>query len=80
MEKFKILKPELSIACYPYSNHLVYGNNQDGTGIYISDNCFKYGGEENHETKVYDMPSDYYLTGENKFEIEEIEVYQIIFE
>jgi len=80
MEKFKILKPELSIGCIPNECLLIYGNNCDGAGLYIYDNCFKNGGNENHETKVYDMPSDYYLTGENKFEIEEIEVYQIIFE
>ena len=80
MEKFKILKPELSIGCYPNSNHLVYGNNYDGAGLYINNNCFKKGGEENHRTRVYDMPSNNFLTGEKQFEIEEIEVYQIIFE
>ena len=80
MEKFKILKPELSIECYPNDALLVYGNNDDCYGIYMLNNCFKYCGVENHKTRVYDMPSDNYLTGEKKFKIEEIEVYQIIFE
>ena len=80
MKKFKILKPELSIGCCPNAALLAYGNNGDGFGIYMYNNCFKSGGIENHKTKVYDVPSNNYLTGENQFEIEEIEVYQIVFE
>ena len=79
MEKFKILKPEKSIHCV--NNYLLmYGNSDQGDGIYINNDCFKNFGYENHFTKVYDVPSDYYLTGENIFEIEEIEFYQIKFE
>ena len=35
--------------------------------------------KEDHSTKVYDIPSDCYLTGESCSEVEEIEVFQIIF-
>ena len=35
--------------------------------------------KEDHSTKVYDIPSNYYLNGESCSEVEEIEVFQIIF-
>ena len=38
--------------------------------------------KNNHEyqsTKVYDVTSDHYLTGETDFGVEEVEIYQILF-
>ena len=80
MEKYSILKAEIAIGCYPYSNSLVYGNNSDGKGIYIRDKFFKNFGYEDHSSKAYDVPSDYCLSRENKFSVKEIEVYQVIFQ
>ena len=80
MQKYKILKPELAIACYPSSGCQVYGNNGDGAGVYLYPNFLKRkDNTENHKTRVYNVPSDYCLTGENYFEVEEVEVYQVIF-
>ena len=79
MQKYNILKPELAIGCYS-TNCLVYGNNYDGCGIYLNNNFFSNSGYENHKTRVYNVPSDFCLTDENYFEVEEVEVYQIIYE
>ena len=80
MQKYKILKPEVAIGCYPNENCLVYGNNADSAGVYLSRNFLnRKDSTENHKTRVYNVPSDYCLTGENNFEVEEVEVYQVIF-
>ena len=80
MQKYKILKPEVAIGCYPGANCLVYGNNGDAAGIFLYPNFLKSkDNTENHKTRVYNVPSDYCLTGENIFEVEEVEVYQVIF-
>ena len=80
MQKYEILKPELAIGCYPQSNCLVYGNNQDAAGLYLDNNFLNSTcNGENHKTRVYNVPSDYCLTGQNKFETEEVEVYQVKF-
>ena len=80
MEKYKIIKTEIAIGCYPYSHILVYGNNGDSKGIYIEDKFLKKNSYENHSSKAYDVPSDYCLSGERTFSVKEIEVYQVIFE
>ena len=79
MEKYKILKPELAICCYPNENCLVYGNNADNNGISLRANYLNKMNKENHSTQVYDIPKDFYLSGDNIFSVEEVEVYQIIF-
>jgi len=80
MQKYEILKPEFAIECYPLENCLVYGNNGDGAGLYLENNFLQSTNSyENHKTRVYNVPSDYCLTGQNKFEIEEVEVYQVKF-
>ena len=80
MQKYKILKPEVAISCYPDEDCLVYGNNSDSAGIFLYRSFLKSkNNTENHKTRVYNVPSDYCLTGENYFEVEEVEVYQVIF-
>jgi hypothetical protein len=80
MEKYNILKPKLAICCYPDENCLVYGNNGDGQGFYLSnqflENNYNY---ECHSSRVYNVSSDYCLSEEKNFNVEEVEVYQIIF-
>ena len=80
MEKYNILKSQYAIACFPYYDLVVYGNNKDGYGIYICDKFLSVNSVENHKSRVYDVPSNYCLSGENLFNIVELEVYQIIFE
>ena len=79
MEKYKILKPELAICCNPGDNCIAYGNNGDNNGICLKPNFLKKVNLENHESKVYNVPEDFYLSGEKMFNIEDVEVYQIIF-
>ena len=79
MEKYKILKPELAICCYPNENCIVYGNNADNNGISLRANYLNKISKENHSTKVYDIPKDFFLSGDNIFNVEEVEVYQVIF-
>ena len=78
-EKYNILKPELAICCYPGDNCIVYGNNSDNNGICLRPNFLKKINLENHESRVYDVPQNCYLSGEQMFTIEDVEVYQIIF-
>ena len=96
MKKYNILKPESAIKCFPNENCLVYGNKTDGYGICLKNNFLKINNNfgialvnnflkrndnfENHKSRVYNVPSDICLSGENKFEVEEVEVYQILFE
>ena len=77
--KYKILKPKQSFTCYN-GYTLVYGNNGDGKGAYLPENFFKKESREDQSTKVYDVPSDYCLTGQKNFMVNEAEVFQIIFE
>ena len=85
LEKYKILKPDYAIGCTTGRFYLIFGNNLDGCGIYLCEDreITKYMPilllKENHSTKVYDIPSNYYLTGESCSEVQEIEVFQIIF-
>jgi len=80
MQKYEILKPEVAIGCYPNEYCLVYGNNGDAAGLFLQNNFLhSTGNYENHETRVYNVPSDYCLTGQNNFNIEEVEVYQVKF-
>ena len=80
-QKYKILKPNLAIGCYSdHSSFLTYGNNADSCGIFLYNNFLIKGGEENLSSKVYDVNSDYCLSGENKFKVEEVEVFRVIFQ
>ena len=79
MEKYNILKPKLAIRCYSSLFFLSYGNNGDYDGICLEDNFKKNKGFENHSTRVYDVPSDFCLSGGKKFDVEEVEVFQILF-
>ena len=78
MKKYNILNSENAFACFSL-NTLVYGNAANGKGIYLNDNFLKNKNREDQSTKVYDVTSDYCLTGEKDFEVEEVEIYQIIF-
>jgi hypothetical protein len=77
--KYKILKLKQSFSCRN-GYTLVYGNNCDGKGVYLPENFFKKESREDQSTKVYDVPSDYYLTGQKNFMVNEAEVFQIIYE
>ena len=82
MEKYNILKPELAVCCYSdHSSFLTYGNNADSCGIFLYDNFLqKKNGNENHKSRVYNVTSDYCLSGENCFNVEEVEVFNVTFE
>ena len=80
MKKYKILKPQYAIDSSSDGYYLIYGYNLDGCGIYLYSKYFQKGTKEDHSTRVYDVPSDYCLSGYSFFDIEEVEVYQIIFE
>ena len=75
MKKYNILKPELAIGCYPKGCCLVYGNNRHNDGIALLNNFLKVKDNfENHYSRVYNVPSDFCLSGENEFRVEEVEV------
>ena len=77
--KYKILKSNLAFAYFD-GYPLTYGNDYDSKGFYLYNNFLKNTNIENHSTRVYDVPSDYCLTGEQNFGVEEVEIFQIIFE
>lgn len=82
MKNYKVLKPNFAIfSATDHSSFLAYGNNGDGDGcgIYLRNNFLTKGGHENHESNVYNVDSPYCLSTEVNFEIEEVEVYNIIF-
>jgi hypothetical protein len=82
MKNYKILKPNFAIfSASDHSSFLTYGNNGDGDGcgIFLRDNFLTKGGHENHTSKVYDVDSKYCLSTEKDFNVEEVEVYNIIF-
>lgn len=79
-ESYKILKPEVAISCYPGEYALVYGNKDDRYGIRLFTNFLEKTNYENLASKVYDAPSDYCLSGHNKFQVEDAEVFQVLFE
>ena len=74
--KYKILKSNLAFAYYD-GNPLVYGNDCDGKGIYLNENFLERESREDHFTRVYNVTSDYCLTNERNFEVEEVEIFQI---
>ena len=81
MKKYNILKPESAIECYPEYDCLVYGNTRFSDGIVLYDNFLKLQKNyENQYSRVYNVPSDFCLSDEKEFEVEEVEVYQVIFE
>ena len=78
-QKYNVLIPEYAASCHPKCYSMVYGNKSDGGGLCI-DNDANGPCCENLFNNVYDVPSKYCLSGEEKdFGIEECEVYQIIF-
>ena len=78
-KKYDIKKPEFAMRCIPYNYCLVYGNDGHGEGLRIPSGFLKSDNWENNSKKVYDLPSDNCLSGEQTFSIEDLEVYQIIF-
>ena len=82
MKKYNILKPELAVCCYSdHSSFLTYGNNADLCGIFLFNNFLnEKKGNENHKSRVYNVTSDYCLSGENTFKVEEVEVFNITFD
>ena len=79
MNKYKILKSKLAIGCDPYNYLLIYGNDHDGKGLFLFSGFLSRKNKENNSTRVYDVPSNYCLSGEEEFYVEEVEVYQIRF-
>ncbi len=79
-EKYDVIKPEMAISCIPYEYILVYGNNDDRYGLRIFDEFSEKENYENFGKKAYDVPSQFCLSGDNIFYVEELEVYNIIFE
>ena len=78
-QKYNVLIPEYAASCHPKCYSMVYGNKSDGGGLCI-DNDANGPCCENLFNNVFDVPSKYCLSGEEKdFGIEECEVYQIIF-
>ena len=79
MKKYNILKPDKALICADGKLFLGYGNNCDGKGIYFHTEFFKNKNFENQSTRVFDVSSDYCLSGEDTFIVEEFEAYQIVF-
>ena len=79
-EKYNILEPDKAISCYPDDLTLVYGNKEDRYGIRLFSNFLEKTCYENLKNRVFDVPSEYCLTGYNKFNVQEVEVFQVIFE
>ena len=80
LKKYNILKPENAIFCLPNQCCLVYGHNGDGKGLYLYSGFLDEFGYENHSSKVYNASTDFCLSGESQFKVEEVEVFQIIFD
>ena len=78
-EKYNILKPESAIRCYSTLFFLSYGNTGDYDGISLEENFKNHKSYENHSTRIYNVPNDFCLSGEKEYEVEEVEVYQVIF-
>jgi prefoldin subunit 5 len=73
MEIYNVIPEENAIGCYPK-----YGPIFLGCQIRIYDNAFENGGSTFEKGLNYDTPEDYVLTGgEQKFGVEEIEVYGV---
>ena len=82
MKNYKILKPNFAIfSATDHSSFLGYGCSGDGKayGIFLRDNYLTKGGGENHTSKVYNIDSQNCLSTEKDFYVEEVEVYNIIF-
>ena len=73
------MKSQIAFSCFS-GNTLVYGNDCDSKGIYLYDGFLKKQNREDQSTKAYDVPSDYCLTGQREFMVNEAEVFQIIYE
>lgn len=79
-KKYNVIKPDIAISCYPEAYTLVYGNKDDRYGVRLFSHFLSKKNYENLSSGVYDVPSDKCLSGSNKFEIEDVEVFQVIFE
>ena len=77
--KYKILNSSLAFV-YFSSNPLCYGNNSDGKGVYLNDHFLNCENNEDQSSRVYEVPSDNCLSGEKLFRVDEVEIFQIIFE
>ena len=76
---YKVLIPEKAIRFF--NNHsFMIGNTANSDGIYSSGNFLSNQSTEGYNnTKVYDIPGNYPLSGENNFTISELEIFTIIF-
>ena len=76
LKKYDIKKPEYAMY-YSQSYGPCFGYTCD---IYLNDGFLKRNdnGERNASYYTYDVPNDVEFTGESKFEVEEVEVYQIL--
>jgi hypothetical protein len=78
--KYDVVKPDIAISCYPEAYTLVYGNKDDRYGIRLFSRFLSKKNYENLSSGVYNASSEYCLSGSNKFEVEDVEVFQVIFE
>ena len=75
--KYKILIPDKAIR---FDNDYCFkiGNTDNGDGIYSSGDFLTKSSYEGN-TKIYDIPGNYPLSGESKFRIAELEIFNISF-
>ena len=78
--KYDVVKPDIAISCYPEAYTLVYGNKDDRYGIRLFSRFLNKKNYENLSSGVYNAPSENCLSGSNKFEVEDVEVFKVIFE
>ena len=80
LEKYDVLKPEIAVVCYPTNFIIMYGNGFNRYGLRIPSKFLEKGSYENFDNRSYDTPDKYCLNGESEFNVDELEVFQIIFE
>ena len=81
LKKYDVLQPEIAIACIPGDYLLMYGNRDNRYGLRVYPGFLE--NKNNYEhfgTKSYDVPENFGLSGENIFFVEELEMFQIVFE
>ena len=80
LKKYDVLQPNIAASFYHKDFLLMYGNNNDRYGLRIHTNFLNENNYENFKNKSYDTPEEYCLTEKNIFNIDELEIYLIIFE
>ena len=75
--KYKILIPDKAIR-FDNDYCFKFGNTDNGDGIYSSGDFLTKSSYEGN-TKIYDIPGNYPLSGESKFRIAELEIFNISF-